>query len=284
MRRRRGGNARGAAPLETRATGGYGRGMARPLLALALAALLARPATAAQPGRVLTVAAAANLKPAMEELAAAFEEEQPGAKVRATLGASANLAAQARAGAPFDLFLSADDLQPRKLAEEGLADRAGPFLYALGRLALWVPAASPVPIERDGLAALASPAVKKVAIANPKLAPYGKAAEDALWAAKLLDGVRPKLVFGESVAQAAQFAGSGAADAALLPLSLVLTGPLAAGRRVILPDEAHSPIDQAGVVLARAREPELARAFARFLRGPHGQAILARFGYALPPR
>ncbi|HZZ84158.1 MAG TPA: molybdate ABC transporter substrate-binding protein [Anaeromyxobacteraceae bacterium] len=260
--------------------------MARPLLALALAALLARPAAAAQPAspRALTVAAAANLKPAMEELAAAFEEEQPGVKVRASFGASANLAAQARAGAPFDLFLSADDLQPRKLAEEGLADRTGPFLYALGRLVLWVPKGSALAIERDGLAALASPAVKKVAIANPKLAPYGKAAEDALWGAKLLDAVKPKLVYGESVAQAAQFAESGAADAGILPLSLALAGPLAAGRKVILPDEAHSPIDQAGVVLARAHEPELARAFARFLRGPHGQAIFARYGYALPPR
>ncbi len=260
--------------------------MARSLLFLALAAVLARPAAAAQAGapRTVTVAAAANLKPAMADLVAAFEEYHPGVKVRASYGASANLAAQARAGAPFDLFLSADDLQPRKLAEEGLADGAGPFTYALGRLVIWVPQGSPLAVERDGLAALADPAAKKVAIANPKLAPYGKAAEEALWAAKLSDAVKPKLVYGESAAQAAQFAGSGAADAALLPLSLVLEGPLSAGRKVILPEESHPPIDQSGVVLKGARELELARSFAGFVRGGHGQAILARHGYALPPR
>ncbi|BDG09940.1 molybdate ABC transporter substrate-binding protein [Anaeromyxobacter paludicola] len=261
--------------------------MARPLLALALAALLTRPASAAPAGappRTLTVAAAANLKAPMADLVAAFEEDRPGVKVRTTFGASANLAAQARAGAPFDLFLSADDLHPRKLAEAGLADAGGPFTYALGRLALWAPAGSPLAVEKEGLAVLASPAVRKVAVANPKLAPYGKAAEEALWAAKLLDAVRPKLVYGESVAQAAQFAESGAADAALLPLSMVLTGPLAPGKRLVLPDDAHPPIDQAGVVLKGARELELAQAFARFVRGGHGQAILARHGYGLPPR
>jgi molybdate transport system substrate-binding protein len=144
-----------------------------------------------------------------------------------------------------------------------------------------VPAGSKVDPAR-GLAALADPSVKKIAMANPIVAPYGRAAEDALRAAGVYDQVKDRLVFGQNASQAAQFAEAGSAQAALLPLSLVAVGPLStAGRHQRVPDELAPRIPQAGVVLKAARDPQLARLFAAFLAGP-GRATLERHGYAVP--
>jgi molybdate transport system substrate-binding protein len=259
------------------------------LLALALLAITAAAApapsaptpSAPPPARTLRVAAAANLKVAIEALASAFEADHPGVGVAVTLGASGTFFAQLQAGAPFDLFLSADREYPRKLVEAKLAE--GPdVLYAIGELVAWTPAGSPLDLEKGGLAALAGPGVKHLAIANPAVAPFGRAAEAALRAAGVLDSLRDRLVLGQSVAQAAQFASTGAADAALLPRSLTLAPELAGGRVSSIPAGSYPRQEQSAVVVAAAAEPELARAFLAFVTGPKGRAILARWGYALP--
>jgi len=249
------------------------------LLLSLLAPLAARPAD--PPRRSLAVAAAANLKPALEALAKAFEAEQ-GVQVIVTLGASGNLFAQIQNGAPIDVFLSADRDYPRKLVEAGLADEQGEVLYAVGKLVVWTPAGSRIDLGRDGLRALASPEVKRIAIANPATAPYGRAAQAALAAEGLTEAVQEKLVIGESVGQVSAFAASGNVEAAFLPLSLALAPELAGGHRLEVPARLHPPLEQSAVVVRAAREPALARSFLAFLTGARGRGILSRSGYAAP--
>lgn len=232
--------------------------------------------------RTLSVAVAASLKPAAEALGRGFEAEHPGVAVVLTTGASGALAAQIREGAPFDLLLSADRDYPARLVEAGLARAEDERVYALGGLVAWTPPGATLDLERRGLAALADPAVRRVAIANPAVAPYGRAAERALEAAGVLDAVRGKLVLGTSVAQAAQFATTGAADAALLPRSLVSGPALSAGRWWAIPRALAPPVEQSAVVVSGAREAELARAFLAWLGGEKGRAVLLKYGYGLP--
>ena len=249
------------------------------LVALALAAI-AVPARPSDP-RILRVAAAANLRPALEELARAFEADHPGVRVSPTYGASGTLFAQLGAGAPFALFMSADRDYPRRLVAAGLANEE--IVYATGRLVAYVPRGSPADVGARGLAALADPAVRRVAIANPALAPYGRAAEAALRGAGVYDAVRPKIVLGESVAQAAQLAHAGAVDAALLPASLVAAPELAAaGAAFPIDPRLAPPVPQSAAVLSAASEAGLARAFLAFVTGPGGRAALARHGYDPP--
>jgi len=254
------------------------------LAILALAATRpAPPSPAGAASRTLTVAAAANLEPALQELVGGFEAAHPGAKVQITLGASGRFFAQIQQGAPFDLLLAADARYPARLVEAGLS--SGPaFLYALGRLAIWVPAGSRVDLETSGLRALLDPSIRKVAVGNPAVSPYGAAAEEALRSAGVLEAVREKFVLGQSAAQAAQFALGGGAQAAFLPLSLAAGPPLSTlGRYLILPPSSHRPVAQTGVILKGARDPDLARAFVAWLLGPGGRAILSRHGYESPP-
>jgi molybdate transport system substrate-binding protein len=250
-----------------------------PVLLLALLPALAagRPA----PGGALAVAAASNLKLAADELRRGFEQAHPGAKVNVTLGASGTLVAQIRNGAPFDLFLSADRDDPRRLVQEGLT--AGPeVIYAVGRLVVWTRAGSRLPLERDGLRALAGPGVGKVAMPNPSVAPYGRAAEAALRAAGVWEAVRRRLVLGQNVSQTAQFAASGAADAALIPLSLTYAPELREGRAFHVPPATYPPQVQAAVILRGARDPAIAREFLAYVTGTAGRVVLRRYGYELP--
>jgi molybdate transport system substrate-binding protein len=244
--------------------------------------LLAVPAIAAAPRRTVTVAAAANLKAAVEALKAGFEAETPGVEVLLTLGASGTIFSQLQNGAPYDLFLSADREYPERLVAAKLGAAADEHVYAFGKLVAWVPAGSSVDLEKQGLKALAQASVKKVAIANPAVAPFGRATEAALKAAGVYDAVQDKLVLGTSVAQAAQFATTGAADVAFLPSSLALGKELSAGTVYVVPEALYPRIEQSGLVLAGAREPGLARALLAYLAGPRGRAILARYGYGLP--
>jgi molybdate transport system substrate-binding protein len=248
--------------------------------ALAVAALPLTAARAAEGRRPLAVAAAANLKAAAEALERAFEAERPATDVTLTLGASGALFAQIGNGAPFDVFLSADREYPARLVEAKLA--SGERVYAFGKLVAWRPPGSRLDLEKEGLAALAHPAVRKIAIANPAVAPFGRATEAALRAAGVLDAVKGKLVLGTSVGQAAQFATTGAADVAFLPASLTLSDELARGRVFPVPEALYPRIEQSGVVLASARDPEAARAFLAFIVGEKGRAILAKCGYGLP--
>ena len=257
----------------------------RRAIALAVVATVLLVATAARaeaPRHTLAVAAAANLKTAAVELKKGFEAEHPDTEVTLTLGASGTFFAQLQNGAPFDLFLSADREYPQKAVAAGLAKAEDEKVYAFGKLVAWLPPGSTLPLERDGLKALLDPSVKHVAIANPAVAPFGRAAAAALQAAGVADVVRPKLVLGTSASQAAQFATTGAADVAFLPMSLALGQELAGGRVVPVPEGLYPRIEQAGLVLSAAREPALAQAFLAFVLGEKGRAILARSGYGLP--
>lgn len=255
----------------------------RALLPLAALLLLpASPAPAQDRPPTVAVAAAANLKLAAEELKKGFEAERPGTAVALTLGASGTFFAQIQNGAPFDLFLSADRDYPARLVAAGLGAAADEKVYAFGKLVAWLPPGSKLDLERRGLAALADPAVKKIAMANPAVAPFGRATLAALEAAGVHGAVKEKLVLGTSVAQAAQFATTGAADVAFLPYSLTFDRELSSGKVVFIPEALYPRIEQSGLVLKGARDPALARAFLAWVTGEKGRAVLARFGYGLP--
>lgn len=232
--------------------------------------------------RTLTIAAASDLRFALDELLEEFRAKHPGARVQVTYGSSGNFLAQLGNGAPFDIFLSADVAYPRQLAERGLV--AGDvFRYAVGRLVVWVPKDSPLPVEQRGMDALREPGARRIAIANPRHAPYGRAAEAALKSLGLHEAVKDRLVLGENIAQAAQFVRSGAADAGLIALALALAPAMReGGRHGEVPLEAYPRLEQGGAILKHAKEPELARSFRDHLLGAEGEALLKRYGFSLP--
>ena len=232
----------------------------------------------------ITVAAAADLSAALPEIAAKYKS-RTGQEVKLTFGASRNLATQIRNGAPFDVFFSADEDYPRQLVEEGLAESSTLYRYAVGRLVLWVPNDVPVDLQKLGMKALLDPAVKKVAIANPDHAPYGRAAQSALHHFGIYDQISSRLVFGESVSQAAQFVESGNAQAGLLALSHALAPALRSkGRYWTVPLDAYPTLNQAVVVLTHSKQEEAARKFLDFLRGPEAAASLTSFGFTIPEK
>jgi molybdate transport system substrate-binding protein len=259
----------------------FGASVKRSLL-LALALLAAGTAGAQDAKRTLSVAAAANLKSAADELKRGFEAEQPGVEVRVAFGASGTFFAQLQQGAPFDVFLSADRVYPAKLVAAGLAAAADEKVYAFGKLVVWSPPGSALDLEKQGLAALTRPEVERIAIANPAVAPFGRATERALRSAGVHDAVTPKLVLGTSVAQAAQFATTGAADVAFLPYSLTFGEALSGGRVFFVPEALYPRIEQSAIVLSGSKDPALARRFLAFVTGAKGRAVLARYGYGLP--
>jgi molybdate transport system substrate-binding protein len=251
---------------------------------LALAIVwFARRSPGASGAPELSVAAASDLRYALDEITDEFRRKHPQLNLRVTYGSSGNFFAQLSNRAPFDVYMSADVDYPRKLAAGGLTVKDSEFPYAVGRLAVWAPKSSGLDVERLGLAALAEPSVKKVAIANPKHAPYGRAAQAALERAGLYEEVRPKLVFGENIAQTAQFVETGAADVGVVALSLALAPSLRdKGRFYTVPLDAHPRLDQAGVIMSWARDVEAAQAFRAFVIGAEGRAVLGRYGFTLP--
>jgi len=232
-------------------------------------------------GRV-RVAAAADLNAAMSELIARFSASR-GVDVEVAYGSSGTFYAQLLNQAPFDVFLSADVEYPRQLAARGLTLDGGEFQYAVGRLVVWVPGSSSVDVGRTGLKGLAAASIAHVSIANPDHAPYGRAAVAALRSAGVYDAVRPKLVFGENVAQALQFVQSGAADAGIVALSLALA-PAArdAGRYAEIPLDRYPRIDQGGTILRWAADVEAARALRAYVLSADGRAVLRQYGFFLP--
>jgi len=230
----------------------------------------------------VTVAAAADLRFAMDELVAAYAAVAPATKVEVSYGSSGAFYAQISSGAPFDLFFSADIDYPRRLEAAGLG--AGPTRpYAVGRIVLWVPASSPIDVEGRGLEALLDPGVERIAIANPEHAPYGRAAVAALRSAGLYDQVAGRFVLGENVSQAAQFVESGAAQVGIIALSLALAPTLRGqGRWWAIPLESYPTIEQGALVLRGATDPGAAGRFLDFVLGPHGRTILDRYGFRLP--
>jgi molybdate transport system substrate-binding protein len=231
-------------------------------------------------GGRITIAAAADLKFALEEILVEFRRANPGDEIDTSYGSSGKFHTQIRQGAPFDLFFSADIEYPRMLAREGLAASAA-TPYAVGRIVLWS-------ISRDArrmtLADLADPAIRKIAIANPKHAPYGNRAEEALRAAGVWSQVEGRLVIGENIAQAAQFVQTGNADAGIIALSLALNQELAAkGSYALIPETLHQPLEQGFIITRRAAGNPLARRFADFMGSPVSKRILLRWGFSLPP-
>jgi len=249
-------------------------------LALCFCWLLLAPRPAAQ--QVPRVAAAANLNFALEEIATRFAKER-GSRVELVFGSSGTLTRQIRDGAPFDLFLAADEEFPKQLASAGLTRDAG-VVYASGRLALFAPAGSPLMVDEQltGLSRLLKAGqVTRFAIANPETAPYGKAAEAVLRKRKLWDAIRPRLVMGDTITQAAQFATTGNAVGGLIAYSLVL-GPGFAGRgtHVVVPEADHPPLRQRMVLLKRAGM--VASQFYAYLQTDAAKAILRNHGYGVP--
>ncbi|MFV2103881.1 molybdate ABC transporter substrate-binding protein [Micromonospora sp. LOL_024] len=232
--------------------------------------------------QMVRVAAAADLKFALEEVSAVLAKAETPVRLQTTYGSSGTFYQQISNGAPFDVYLSADLSYPVRLAEAGLAAQQDVFDYAVGRLVLWVPHDSPADLSK-GLTALADPAVGKVAIANPEHAPYGKAAVAALRRAGVNERIESRLVLGENVAQAAEFAASGNAGASVIALSLALAPQLAdRGQHVEVPLESFPRLNQGGVVLAGAVDRAAAVRVREFLTGDDGTAILRRHGFHLP--
>ena len=232
----------------------------------------------------LTIAAAADLRFALDDLVKEFEEKYPATKISVTFGSSGNFFAQFQNGAPFDLFFSADIEYPRKLAEKGLgADEV--FLYAIGRIVVWVPKDSPVAVDKLGIKALLEPSIRKIAVANPEHAPYGRAAVAAMKALNVYDQVVSRLVYGENIAQTAQFVQSGAADIGILALSLAVAPQMRdAGRFWQVPLDAYPRIEQGGIILKSSKNMETARAFRDFVLGDHGREVLKLYGFSLPEK
>jgi molybdate transport system substrate-binding protein len=229
------------------------------------------------------VAAAADLKFAFDDIAAAFRRAHPDIQVRPTYGSSGNFFAQLQNRAPFDLFLSADVDYPRRLIERGDAAPDSLFVYAVGHIVLWVPRSSSLAVEQLGTATLSDPAVRKIAIANPRFAPYGRAAEAALKKLGLYDRVQDRLVLGDNVAQAAQFVQTGAADIGIIGLSQALAPTLRdAGRYWEIPTEAYPRMEQGGVILSWAKDRAGAETLRAFVTGTEGRGLLRRYGFALP--
>ena len=228
------------------------------------------------------IAAAADLNAALPEIAALFTK-QTGRSVKLTFGSSGNFAQQILNGAPFQVYLSADESYVERLAAAGTTDGTG-ALYATGRIGLFSPYGSPVRASgdlRDLVAAVRDGRMQRFAIANPVHAPYGRAAQQVLTHVGVWDAIRPRLVFGENAAQATQFAISGSAQGGIIPLSLALTPQVrAAGIFALIPASWHSPLRQRAVLVRGAGVT--ARAFLAFLQAPQARAIFKRHGFVLP--
>jgi molybdate transport system substrate-binding protein len=251
-----------------------------PLLAVLLLSLL-NPVLAQQKTPVeLTVAAAADLSSALKEIGNNYEH-RTGIRLKLSFGASGMLTQEIQNGAPFDVFLSADMDYPRQLIAGGAAEAGSLGQYAVGKLVLWVPPDSPLDLQNQGINALLDASVKKIAIANPQHAPYGRAAVAALKHAGLYDRVRDRLVTGENVAQAAQFVESGNAQAGFVALAhAVAPGMQGKGKYWEIPAQDYPPLAQGAVVLIRSPHRKEAAAFLEYLLSKEASGVLQKYGFA----
>jgi molybdate transport system substrate-binding protein len=252
------------------------------LLGLVMTILAVSPASPrAQAHGSVTVAAASDLQTALPALVAAFERKT-GIKPNVTYGSSGNFFAQIQNGAPYDAFFSADADYPRRLAASGHVDPATVYDYAIGRLVVWTRADSHIDIT-GGLRGLRDSRIKRIAIANPAIAPYGRAAVAALKSEKLYDILEKKLVFAENVSQAAQLAESGNADVAMIGHGLALGQRLkSVGRFADVPARTHPPIVQAFAIISVSKNRTNARALLEFVKSAEARKILVSRGFEVP--
>ena len=252
------------------------------LAAAALLAVLLPTAPAARAADSVSIAAAADLVFCLDELDAVFKQAHPGADLKVSSGSSGKFTAQIKNGAPFEVFLSADMNYPRDLVKAGLADEKSLTQYAIGRLVFWTAKPDTVDVTK-GLAVLANPEpVKKLAVANPDHAPYGRAAKEALQHEKLWEAVQPRVVLGEDIAQTAQFVETGNADAGLVALSLVLSPRLAkVGKWWEVPVEFYGRLEQGAVLTTAGAKNPFARDYIEFLRSPEARKIFDRYGFRM---
>ena len=251
-----------------------------------LAACIVLTATAglAQEKRAdeITVSAASDLSIALKEIGDSYEKKTS-VKVNFSFGASGTLTQQIQNGAPFDLFFSADMDYPRQLIAAGEADGATLYQYAVGRLVLWVPADSPLDVEHKGMSVLLDPSVKKIAIANPQHAPYGRAAVAALRHEGVYDRVAERLVLGENVSQAAQFVESGNAQAGFVALAhAVAPGMRGKGKYWEVPAGDYPPLTQGVVVLSHSQQKKEAAQFLEYIKTKESADLFQKYGFTLP--
>jgi molybdate transport system substrate-binding protein len=233
--------------------------------------------------QTITVAAAADLQFALQDIAERFQKDT-GTTVKVVYGSSGNFFQQIQSGAPFDVFFSANLDFAKKLESAGLAEPGSLYEYAAGKIVLWVPAESKLDLG-VGLRSLTNPSVQKIAIANPDHAPYGQAAVSALRAAGVYDQVRSKLVLGENISQAASFVLSGAADTGIIALSLALSPNMKGkGRYVEIPTGDYPRIRQACVILKTSANKEVAQRFLQFVKSSPVADMLRSYGFAIAER
>lgn len=251
----------------------------RNLLSLIITAILVACCAGAEP---IKVAAAADLNYALTQLSSKFESAT-GTKVVLSFGASGNLYSQIQSGAPFDLFFSADEEYPKKLAAAGVLDAETIKTYAIGHLVLWVPSSSTLDPQKLKMNLLLQPSVTKVAIANPQHAPYGRAAMAALEHFGLKDKVADKLINGENVSQTAQFVHSGNAQAGIIALSLAKSPAMvSSGKYWEIPLDAYPELRQAAGVISASKQKKAAQAFLDFVLSPEGRTVLQEYGLTPP--
>lgn len=226
------------------------------------------------PAAQTNVAVAANFTDAAKEIATAFRQKT-GHQAILSFGSSGQFQTQITQGAPFQVFLSADDIRPRKLVEDGLAVADSRFTYAMGKLVLW----SKSPGFVKGEETLRSGTFAKLSICNPIAAPYGAAAVAAMKSLKLYETLQPRLVEGATITQTYQFVETGNAELGFVALSQLTVND--AGSRWLVPQELYDPIRQDAVLLKSGADNEAARAFVQFLRGPEARAIIEKYGYVI---
>jgi molybdate transport system substrate-binding protein len=248
-------------------------------LSLVVMCSLAPRARAAD--REISVAAAADMSVALPEIASAFEKKT-GIVVKLSFGASGALTQQIQNGAPFDIFFSADMDYPKQLIADSKADGATLHRYAIGQLVLWVPAGSPLNLDRDGMNVLLDPSVKRISIANPQHAPYGRAAVAALKHYGLYEKVSNRLVLGENIAQAAQFVESGNAQIGFVALAHAAAPAMQGkGKYWKVPAEAYPALDQGVVIISHSPHAQDAATFLNYMKSAEATAVLQRYGFTV---
>jgi len=248
------------------------------LSTLLLLSLLLLGTTTAHAEKI-TVAAAADLKFAMDEIVVSFNKQHPRDQVEIIYGSSGKFFAQIQNNAPYDLYFSADITYPRQLADKGFAASAVTS-YAVGRIVLWSNSRDAAKMTLENLT---DPTIRKIAIANPRHAPYGKRAEEALRSLKLWDKVQHKLVFGENIAHTAQFVETGNAQAGIVALALALSPALAKqGSYYLIPAHLHQPLEQGYIITKRAADKPLAKLFSGYMTSKETRSIMTKYGFVLP--